>query len=108
MTDERRPAHRMEGPSVNRRRGGVPAACLLVVLAVFVPLPAGGQAYRVVDLGVGSDFFPTALNNRGQVLLTNGQLSPPSIGGLLAAGFKGITDKWAGPASLLWEDGRTT
>ena len=57
-------------------------AWLLLLPALLLPQPAWGQAYRVVDLGVGDPFFPTALNNRGQVLLTNSALTPPTIGGM--------------------------
>src|SRR4051794_26294630 len=79
-------------------------AWLLLLLSICVPRPASGQAYRVVDLGIGDPFFPTALNNRGQILLTNGQLTPPRIGALLAAG---VPSKWTGAASVLWDNGGT-
>src|SRR6266566_1787152 len=78
----------------------------LGLVSLAMPRPACGQAYRVVDLGVADPYFPTALNNRGQVLLTNSQLTPPSIGGFLASGLN-LLPRWAGPASLLWDNGQT-
>jgi len=80
-------------------------AWLLLLLAVFVPRPASGQAYSVVDLGIGDPFFPTALNNRGQILLTNNRLTPATIGAALAAG---APSKWVGAASVLWDNGATS
>src|SRR3954454_5620302 len=80
-------------------------AWLLLLLAVFVPRPASGQAYSVVDLGIGDPFFPTALNNRGQILLTNNHLTPATIGAALAGGGAG---KWVGAASVLWDNGATS
>src|SRR5207249_5300203 len=79
----------------------------LWLASLAMPRPASAQAYRVVDLGVGDPFFPTALNNRGQVLLTNSQLTPASIGGFLASGLN-FLPRWAGPASLLWDNGQTS
>src|SRR5207248_4240474 len=76
---------------------------LLPVL--LAPRLAFGQAYRVVDLGISDPYFPTAMNNRGQILLTNGHLTPATIGAALAAGAAG---KWVGAASVLWDNGATS
>src|SRR5438034_10355942 len=78
---------------------------LLVLFALLLPGPALGQAYRVVDLGIGDPYFPTALNNRGQILLTNSYLPPATIGAALAAGGAGT---WVGAASVLWDNGATS
>src|SRR5206468_6912986 len=72
---------------------------------LLLPRPGFGQAYRVVDLGIGDPFFPTALNNRGQILLTNSYLPPATIGAALAAGGAGT---WVGAASVLWDNGATS
>src|SRR5690349_23526972 len=81
-------------------------AWLLLLLALSVPAAAWGQAYQIQDLGVGPPYLPTALNNRGQVLLTNNSLTPARIGLFLASGA--ILPRWSGAASLLWDNGGTT
>jgi probable HAF family extracellular repeat protein len=78
---------------------------LLLLPALLLPRPAAGQVYKVVDLGIGDPYFPTALNNRGQILLTNNHLTPASIGAALAAGGSGT---WVGAASVLWDNGATS
>jgi probable HAF family extracellular repeat protein len=80
------------------------ASLWLVILAGTGPVH--GQAFRVVDLGIGDPYFPTALNNRGQILLTNNRLTPASIGAALAAG--GAAGEWVGAASVLWDHGATS
>jgi hypothetical protein len=45
------------------------------------------------------------LNNRGQILLTNGYLTPATIGAALAAD---APSERVGAASVLWENGGST
>jgi hypothetical protein len=59
---------------------------LLLLPGLLLPRPAAGQTYSVVDLGVGASFFPTALNNRGQILLTDRRRAASTIGALQEAG----------------------
>jgi probable HAF family extracellular repeat protein len=79
----------------------------LLLLALMVPSATWGQTYRIVDLGVSDPYFPTALNNRGQVLLTNISLTPARIGLFLASG-NNFLPRWSGAASMLWDNGGTS
>jgi probable HAF family extracellular repeat protein len=81
-------------------------AWLLLAVALVAPRPAWGQAYQIVDMGVSEPYAPTALNNRGQVLLTNNQLTPARIGLFLAS--SPFLPRWSGAASLLWDNGGTS
>src|SRR5438105_7810669 len=87
-----------------------PVLLLLALTAgwgwMMAPRPAWGQAYQIVDMGVSDPYWPTALNNRGQVLLTNNQLTPARIGLFLASGP--FLPRWTGAASLLWDNGSTS